>query len=128
MIRKKLVHRLIRLRESGLVSAAFRLVSSASDLARAEHGRASAQEAARDLIGRGTELTDLGAFGEARLANEKSAIAARKNVNLAAVELGKAKRLLEGARKAGADIKKEENCKRELSQELDLEGYIGFSR
>lgn len=126
MKKHDLVKRLLKLRTFRLRNEIAGLKSRVAALDDVERQRNEARCAAAEAIDSGAALGDLGALGEARLANGRLAGELKQQVSAAGKKVHHAKRLHNSASSIERRLCAEKLARQENSLELEAENFFGW--
>jgi hypothetical protein len=127
MAQQDLIKRLLKIRTFKLRSEVSDLKSRVAALDDVERLRGQARNAAAAAIDSGAALTDLGALGEARLANRRLAGTLEKQVMAAGKKVTRAKQLHDSASDRNKELRAARLARQELALELEAENFFGWS-
>jgi hypothetical protein len=126
MAQQDLIKRLLKIRTFKLRSEVSDLKSRVAALDDVERMRGLARNAAAAAIDSGAALTDLGALGEARLANGRLAGTLKKQVTDAGKKVTHAKQLHDSASDRNKELRAARLARHELALELEAENFFGW--
>ncbi len=126
MKKHDLVKRLLKIRTFRLRNEIAGLKSRAAALDDVERLRDEARRAAAEAIDSGAPLADLGALGEARLANGRLAGALKQQVTVAGKKVHHAKQLHDSASDINKQLCAEKLARQEQALELEAENFFGW--
>jgi len=126
MKKHDLVKRLLKIRTFKLRGEIAGLKSRVAALDDVERLWSEARCAAAEAIDSGAALTDLGALGEARLANGRRAGALKQQVMAAGKKVNHAKQLHDSASDLNKQLCAEKLARQEHALELEAENFFGW--
>lgn len=126
MTKHDLVKRLLKIRTFKLRSEIAGLKSRVAALDDVERLRGAARCAAAEAIDSVAALTDLGALGDARLANGRLAGVLKQQVTAAGKKVNHAKQLHDSASDLNKELRAEKLTRQEHALELEAENFFGW--
>ncbi|HTY53851.1 MAG TPA: hypothetical protein VMB26_01555 [Candidatus Binataceae bacterium] len=126
MTKHDLVKRLLKIRDFELRSEISDLKSRVAALDDVERQRSEARSAAAEAIDSGAALTDLGALGEARLANRRLAGAIQLQVDAASKKVERARQLHDSVSDMHNELRAAKLARQEYVSDLEAESFFGW--
>jgi hypothetical protein len=125
---RKLLHDLIRLRESRLREHTAQLRRVARGLADIRDQHEQARHSAAQSIETADTITSLEVLGHSRIKFAKLAIKTEEQMRGMVEKVGQARKLADSAREAGAELQRARASERDRSMESEAEHFFSWSK